>query len=133
MTVLLLSIFILENNKSLESLTPEEEFFVSHKEQSSLKEKIHTIVSHFIKNERSKGILNDYIDGYTKEELGQKYSLTPNRCVQIIEKNAKFIRLNEKDIERTRTTETVDGNIKHIFKYREFNSGRVGSWLEDTY
>lgn len=117
--------FVLAENKSIEELTPEEEYIISDKGQPSLKEKMHTVVSTFIEGKRNKAILNDYIDRYSTKELGQKYSLTPNRCQQIIDKYSRILHYKEKRVESS----WPNG----IFVYKEFNTGRIGSFLEDSY
>ena len=86
---------------------------------------MHTVVSTFIEEKRNKAILNDYIDRYSTKELGQKYSLTPNRCQQIIDKYSRILYYKEKRAERS----WPNG----IFVYKEFNTGRIGSFLEDSY
>ena len=123
---------VLENNKSLEVLSPEEEYIISDKGQATLKEKMHAIVLHFIKNKRSKEMLDDYIDGYTKEELAQKYSLTKSRIMQIIEKNAKILYHTENVGRYFVTIEKIDGKFEPKWSFKQYRTGRIGSFLEDT-
>lgn len=85
-------ITILEN-KSIEELTPEEQYIISNKDQSTLKEKMHQIIEETPNlRERSKNIVQDYLDGYSYKVLCKKYELTTARVHYIIDEEMRKIR-----------------------------------------
>lgn len=126
--------FTLSENKSIEELTPEEEYTISNKEQSTLNEKMHQVVSICLyRDENRRMILHDFLDDYTEKELARKYNLYKNTIREKIEQGIYRIKTTEQNGRSEIIYKRTDNFGCKSYFVRGVYKGVVSSILNESY
>lgn len=108
--------FVTMGHKSLEELSPDEEFLTCKQESQTLHQKMHKIFSKKLKRIplRNREISLEFLDGVPVSEIAERMNLTRETIYQIIAKNASTIRyVNKKGefIARREPDNTITVNL----------------------